>query len=279
MNASIILPVYNEAESVREGIERLAALGLDAEIIVVDDGSTDGTAEILGSLGGIKVVRNEENTGYGAAIKRGLEEASCDRILIIDADGSYPYERVPELLAGLDRYDMVIGARPSSSFSPVRRLPKAFLRALASFLCNRQIPDLNSGFRAFRKELAQRFLTILPSGFSLTATLTIASLASGLKVGFVPIEYFKRAGKSKIHPLRDTANFFFIVLRTVMYLNPLKVFLPISLLLMSGGGGLALYQALFRQNVTDVAVMTTLVGVQVGVLGLLADLIVKRTRL
>lgn len=279
VKVSILLPVYNEGESVGEAVRRLKSLNLPAELIVIDDGSDEETAKMLDSLEGIRLVRNEENEGYGSAIKRGLEVAEGEQILIVDADGTYPYEKAGELLAGLDEYDMVVGARARSSIPLLRRPAKAVLGALASYLCGKRIPDLNSGFRAFRREVVERFEPILPPGFSFTATLTIAMLSEGMRVRFLPVEYTKREGRSKIRPLRDTLNFFSLIVRTIMYFNPLKVFLPISGFLMVGGGGLALYEAIFWKNVTDVALLVSLTGIQVGVLGLLADLIQKRTRL
>ncbi len=174
---------------------------------------------------------------------------------------------------------MVVGARTGEKVEiPLLRRPAKFvLSALANYLSDTKIPDLNSGLRIFKKEIALRFFSILPRGFSFTSTLTLAFLGNDYSVKYVPINYYKRKGKSTIHPIKDTVNFIMLIIRTATYFNPLKVFLPVgSLILAIGLLKLIFFDILFNHNITDLSVGLTLTGIQVSFLGLLADVIVRR---
>jgi glycosyltransferase involved in cell wall biosynthesis len=285
---SVIMPAYNEAEGVAGTLETvqslLADLGpllLGAEIIVVDDGSVDGTvAAVEPFLGrGIQLVRHVENRGYGAALKTGIRQARYDWILIIDADGSYHEQYIPDLLRYRNDYEMIVGARIGADVNVplLRRPPKWFLRKLASYLCGRKIPDLNSGLRLIRKDAVERFVNILPDGFSFTTTITLAMLSSGYNVKYVPIDYRKRAGKSKIRPVADTLNFLMLIFRTIMYFNPLRVFLPTAVVffLLSFTVGVA-SAVLFNRLMDVTTVLLFVTGMQFLGLGLMADSLNRR---
>ncbi len=230
---SIIIPAYNEERGIGPVVEQVRA-AMDAaeheyEILVVDDGSADRTAEAAEATGA-RVVSHRQNRGYGEALKTGIRHAGFERIAIIDADGSYPAGEIPRLAQKLADAEMVVGARVGSNaqIPLVRRPAKWLLTRLASYLTGTKIPDLNSGLRLFRRALAIEFFSLLPSGFSFTTTITLAALNSGYLVEFVPIDYFKRTGRSKIRPIQDTFNFFMLVLRLTLIFRPLKIYLPIA---------------------------------------------------
>jgi len=280
---SVIIPAYNEAQSIGEVLDQIVEVlntqKYDFEIIVVDDGSTDHTLAVVESAN-VHIVRHPENRGYGAAIKSGVLSAQYPWILITDADGTYPISQIPKLLEGLEHYEMVVGARTGQDVNiPLIRKPaKWLLSGLANFMAQTHIPDLNSGFRIFRKTVFQRFATLFPSGFSLTTTITLALLCNGYAVRYVSVDYYKRKGSSKIRPIRDTYNFFLLVIRTIMYFDPLRIFAPASIFLLVFGVLFAGYEAYRFQNITTTAAIFLFAGLQTGILGLLADLIVKSRR-
>lgn len=275
---SIIIPAYNEEKSIGKILSDIIALNLGGEIIVVDDGSTDATHQIARDFP-VKIIRHEACAGYGAAIKAGIREASYDIIVTCDADMEHSVEDIPKLLHYIEEYDMVIGSRPFCKVRLLRKPAKWFLNKLANYLVDYRIPDLNSGLRAFKKGAALRFFHILPRGFSLSTTLTLAFLSSEYRVKFVPISYNARVGKSKIRPIRDTLNFLQLIVRVVMYFNPLKVFLPISLVLFLIGVALLGMDIFVLHDVGDASVVTLNTAILVFMLGLLADLINKKSML
>jgi glycosyltransferase involved in cell wall biosynthesis len=279
---SIVIPAYNEEEAIGGVIDQIISVmekaDITNEIIVVDDGSTDNTVQIIQERA-VQLVRHPFNKGYGAALKTGMRKAKYDTIAIIDADGTYPVEDVPQLVSGIGEWDMVVGARvgEEAKIPPSRKLAKWFLTQLANYLVGTPIPDLNSGLRAFKKDIAMRFYRILPSGFSFTITITLAFLSNDYLVQYVPIRYYKREGKSKIKPIRDTLGFLQLIIRTVMYFAPLKIFLPVSLLLFAISGGVLLYSYFVLPKVMDITVIVAaLASLQIAMLGLLADLVDKR---
>jgi glycosyltransferase involved in cell wall biosynthesis len=280
---SIVIPAYNEAKAIVDVVQQIAEVckneKIDYEIIVVDDGSTDQTAEVLENHN-VHVIRHPENRGYGAAIKTGVLSCQYPWILITDADGTYPISQIPKLLENLDHYEMIVGARTGEDVNIpfIRRPAKWLLSKLANFMAQTHIPDLNSGFRIFRKTAFQRFLNYFPSGFSLTTTITLALLCNGHAVRYVPVDYYRRTGKSKIRPIRDTYNFFLLVIRTIMYFDPLRVFAPVALFLLIAGSAVAVYEIFVFHNITTTAAIFLFAGVQTGILGLLADLIVRNRR-
>jgi len=279
---SIVIPTHNEEKAIGAVLDELIEVleGQAYEIIVVDDGSTDNTAKIAQEKEAgkyVKLIQHPYNKGYGAALKAGIKNATNDLILIIDGDGSYPVKAIPELLKEADEYDMVVGARIGKEvkIQLYRRPAKWFLSKLANYLAETKIPDLNSGMRIFRKKDVEKFLNILPSKFSFTTTMTLAYHNTELSVKYVPINYYKRAGKSKIKPFSDGFNFIMLIVRTITYFNPLKIFLPISIVLFVFGFVVLLYQVILYRNVMDLPVMLILAAFQIGFLGLLADLIAR----
>lgn len=218
---SVIVPVYNEAAGVGQTLAELSAvlgrLGLPYEILVVDDGSTDGSGEEIAAISDpmLRVIAHETNRGYGASLSEGMCQARYGALAIVDADGTYPVERIPELVAGLDWHSMVVGTRVEGrrSHAAPRRAVKWWLRRLAELVTGQAIPDLNSGLRAMRREAILPLEPILPQRFSWTSTVTVALLLRGHAVAFVPIAYRRRLGRSKVHPIRDTLGALRCILR------------------------------------------------------------------
>lgn len=278
---SIIVPAYNEQSRIGEVLNNLLSNvkleKMKREIIVVDDGSRDKTAEIAKKYN-VRLIRHEHNKGYGASLKTGIHYAQYNTIVIIDGDGSYPVDPISELIGFIDDYDMVVGARTGKQVKiPLMRQPaKWILNKYANYLVKDKIPDLNSGLRVFKKEVFEKFQSILPSGFSFTATITLALLSNDYRVKYISINYHRRGGKSKFRPIRDTLNFFSLITRASLYFNPLRVFMPISFSLLSLGSILLAYDVFFLQNISDKTIMIFLWGMQFGILGLLADIISHR---
>ncbi len=281
---SVIIPAYNEEESLREVIRgvrnTLSQLTNRFEILVVDDGSTDATADRAQATGA-RLLQHDANRGYGAALKTGIRHARESWICIADADGTYPTERIPELLgqAVKEECDMVVGARTGRDVAipTIRRPGKWIIGKLANLVAGAKIPDVNSGLRVFRRDAALRFFNLLPDGFSFTTTLTLAMLSNGYLVHHVPIDYYHRVGQSKIRPVRDTLNFLQLILRIALYFGPLKVFLPVSLILFLAAVGWGLFSLLVLERLADVSTLVILMAaVQVAALGLLAELINRR---
>ncbi|MSP14506.1 MAG: glycosyltransferase family 2 protein [Chloroflexi bacterium] len=289
---SIVIPAYNESEALGPDLERIIQTMDDSrytyEIIVVDDGSSDDTANIARRYGGVQVIRHPYNRGTGAARTTGLRHARGDIIVMTDADGTYPNQDIPRMLEMMDGtngmpHDMVIGARrqEKGTVAWLRAPTKWFIRNLAQYLSGTRIPDLNSGFRAFRKGVAERFIGILPPSHSWVSTITLAFLSEGYFVGYLPIDYYKRVGRSTFHPYRDTYNYLTLVVRTIMYFNPLKVFLPLAFFLVAVAIIKAVRDVIYYHGfyIPSNTVIIGLSGLQIGALGLLADLIVKRSKL
>ena len=284
---SVVIPALDEQDGIAAVLEELITLlsslfpGDSWEIIVVDDGSKDSTSEIVGRFlsDQVKLVRHPKSRGYGAAIKAGVEQSRSDWIMITDADGTYPAKHVPELLKRQTSDDMIVGARvnPERNVPWKRRPAKWFLRTLAIRLSRRNIPDLNSGLRVFRRELFNNCLNLLPNGFSLTTTITLACLASGRSIRFIPIDYLARKGTSKIRPIRDTLGFLTLIVRTILFFDPLRVLLPISLTFFLCSLALGVWSTLWLGRFLDVSTILLFVtGVQILVLGALADVTNRR---
>lgn len=286
LNVSVIIPVHNEEVAIGSDLdvirETMEATGCNYEIIVVDDGSSDGTADTVRTRPWARLLQHTENRGTGAAMMTGIRQASGQVIVMTDGDGTYPNHDIPRLLARMDDCDMVIGARRKErgTLRWLRTPAKSFIRMLASYLTETRIPDLNSGLRAFRADLARRFFPILPNGHSWVSTITIAALSSGYAVSFVPIDYYERKGRgSHFHPIRDTYNYIILVIRATTYFNPLKVFLPMSLILFAAGIiKLVRDVIVFDWHIPGSTLMIMLTAFQLLGIGLVADLIVRRTR-
>jgi glycosyltransferase involved in cell wall biosynthesis len=280
---TVVIPAYNEEKGIEGVVDRvssaLVASNLPYEIIVVDDGSKDGTVACLREKP-VEVLRHEHNRGYGASLKTGIQASRYSHVAILDADGTYEEKDLPVLIEHMEDHDMVVAARTGkdAKIPLIRRPAKWILNRLADFLTETHIPDLNSGFRIFDKSVANKFFNILPQSFSFTSTLTMAMLTNGYSIKYIPSGYKTREGKSKIRPIHDTVNFFSLIVRTALYFAPLKVFIPLSAFLI----GLSFVKMiaidiLLIRNMTDSTILLFVSGIQIGMLGLLADLIDKRS--
>lgn len=286
---SIILPCHNEEGHVTAEVERICAAmdasGFSYELIAYDDASTDGTLarlyEARPRFPSLRVVHFDRNGGAGTVRRIGTQQATGEIVVWTDADMTYPNERIPELVQLLEKdlsVDQVVGARTSEEGShKLLRVPaKWFIRKLAEHLSSSKIADLNSGLRAFRRQVSLPYLRLLAPGFSCVTTITLAFLSNRHEVLYVPIDYAKRSGKSKFRFVRDAYRYILQVLRMVMYFNPLKVLMPIALSLLGlglakGGYDLVVHPLHFAVD----TVLVFLSGLIVATLALLADLIVR----
>lgn len=287
---TLLVPAFNEEAGIEGVLRRLHGLdlGRPVELLVVDDGSTDDTASVLErlstELARLRVIRCPINAGYGAALKRGFGASRHPVVVITDADGTYPEDRIADLLALVeDGAEMAVGARTGAEVHVplVRKPAKSVLRMLGSYLAGTPIPDLNSGLRAIRKELVQRYRPILPNGFSFTTTITLAALTNGHRVDWVSVDYAAREGRSKIRPVRDTLGFAALIVRTVLYFNPLKVFYPLTAATAVFFTASLAYDIFISDppNLGDKTVLLFVAFVQILTIGLMADLIEKKSRL
>lgn len=277
---SIIIPAFNEEQSIRQVIGELQTLAREqdilAEIIVVDDGSADATAQAALATG-VRVIQHRNNRGYGASLKSGIEAASYNVIAIMDADGTYPARYLPEMLQQMERADMVVGARIGQNvhIPLVRRPAKWLLKHLANYVANADIPDLNSGLRLFRRDIAMQYFPILPNYFSFTTTITLAMFCDNYAVTYLPIDYRKRQGKSKIVPW-DAGSFAILILRTAMLFKPLRVFIPTAVLCLSYGL-VKMTIDLFRDpNISASAMFSLMSALLLILIGMLGDAISTR---
>ena len=268
---SIIVPALNEAEAVGDLVRALRGSAPWHEVIVVDDGSTDGTGERAREAGAI-VVRHPYNKGNGAAVKSGVRRATGDAILIVDGDGQHRAADAVRLVTRLDEYDLVVGARSAATqATTARRLGNALLNRLATYLTDREIPDLTSGFRAARRECMLEFLHLLPNGFSTPTTTTLAFIKAGYSVAFESIDAEQRQGKSKIKLVRDGAKFFLILLKIITIFSPLKIFVPVSVVTFLLGFGYAIWTAVRQSHVTNSSVLLILLAVVIFLVGLVSE--------
>jgi len=284
-DVSIVLPVFNEQGHLHAEIDRIRA-AMDAsahsyEIIVVDDGSDDGSTEALREVPGIRLIRFARNRGSGTARKVGTRAARGEVVVWTDVDMTYPNELIPLLVKELDGHDQVIGTRTSEQGThKAFRVPaKWLIRKLASYLTQTDIKDLNSGMRAFRADVARQYLNQLPTGFSCATTLTMSFLAAGYSVEFWPIEYRERAGRSKFRWWTDTRRYVIQVVRMCLSYHPLRVFGPVATVLGAVGAVKLGYDCAmrdFRVAINTVVILIT--AFQVVAVGLLADLVVRATR-
>ena len=270
-SVSVVIPAYNEAEVIAHVVAALRGAASWHEIIVVDDGSGDGTGE-RASVAGAAVVRHPYNKGNGAAVKSGIRRATGEYVLIIDGDGQHPPEDALRLVARLGEYDLVIGARAGATqATQTRRAGNSALNRLASYLTDREIPDLTSGFRGARREHLREFLHLLPNGFSTPTTTTLAFIKAGYNVGFEPVEARRRVGQSKIKLARDGTKFLIIIFKMVTLFSPLRIFLPLSLASFAVGAGYAVWTIATQSHVTNSSVLLILFAVVVFLVGLVSE--------
>jgi glycosyltransferase involved in cell wall biosynthesis len=273
---SIIIPAYKEAQAIGPIVGRIRAVMQEArfpyEIIVVNDGSEDETAQAAKDAGA-KVVSHPYNIGNGAAVKTGIRHAAGDSIVLLDADGQHPPEDIPRLLDLLGTYDMVVGARTSKSQTSWHRdVANYIYNTLATYVSGRKIEDLTSGFRAIKTEVARNFINLLPNTFSYPTTITLAVIRSGYSLKYIPFVAPERIGKSKIKLLRDGSRFLLIILRVSTLFSPMKIFLPLSLLMFLTGFGYGLFKVVFlgsRYGPTSAMLMT--VAILMFMMGLVSE--------
>ena len=279
---SVVIPVYNEEYTIENTIKKIKEVmkknGYEYEIIIINDGSTDNSLKILESLKGIRLINHVHNNGYGASLKDGIENSKYDFILITDADSTYPIEDIPKFANHLDKFDMVVGDRTNARNIPFqKKIAKFIITKLSNHLTKRKIPDINSGFRIFRRDLAMKFFHLFPDGFSFTTTITLAFLTNNYSVKYIPVQYFKRRGKSKIKSF-DFIVFLELILRVMIYFKPLRIFSLISFMLFLLGIIIFLYSLFFLDKVLDITItIILLTSLQIFILGLIADLIIKRS--
>ena len=268
---SIVIPAYNEADVIGEVVASLARSAVWHEIIVVDDGSGDGTSA-RASAAGATVVTHPYNKGNGAAVKSGIRRATGEFVLIIDGDGQHPPDDARRLTARLGEYDLVIGARAAATQATVaRRLGNGALNWLASYLTGRHIPDLTSGFRGARRACLCEFIHLLPNGFSTPTTTTLAFIKAGYNVAFEPIEARERIGQSKIRLASDGAKFFMIIVKIVTIFSPMRVFLPLAGVSVAAGLGYGIWNVAAHARIPNGAVLLILFGVMVFLVGLVSE--------
>lgn len=278
VDLSVVIPAYNEELAIVQTVaavnQALSDLPITYEVVVVDDGSTDRTADRAETTSA-RVVRCEENGGYGSALKRGIAAGDSEFIAIIDADGTYPASGLLAMLETAEHADMVVGARNTNMANVpfIRRPAKFILNSLANYLAQKKIPDLNSGLRVFRRGVLTRFIPLLPMGFSFTTTITLCMICSGLRVVYVPIEYGRRIGNSKIR-FTDFFNFVLLVLRTIVLFNPLRVFLPLGFALFLLGVSKLIYDILIG-DLSESAVLGILAAIIIWSFGLIADMLAR----
>ena len=267
---SVVVPAFNEGPAIAAVV---AALGGEPwhEIIVVDDGSTDDTGAQAAAAGAI-VVRHPYNKGNGAAVKSGIRRATGENVLIVDGDGQHRPGDAARLVSRLGEYDLVIGARSSATqATAARRVGNAALNGLASYLTERRIPDLTSGFRAARRRCLLEFLHLLPNGFSTPTTTTLVFLKAGYSVAFEPVEAERRVGSSKIKFARDGAKFFLILLKIITIFSPLRIFVPISAVTFAVGTLYAIWTIWTQSHVTNSSVLLIMLAVVIFLVGLVSE--------
>jgi glycosyltransferase involved in cell wall biosynthesis len=282
VDVSIVLPVFNEAGHLDDEIERIRKTMDDSrysyEILVVDDGSTDGSSERLQRIDGIRLLQFATNRGSGSARKYGTQAARGTVVVWTDVDMTYPNDTIPELVGQMEGFDQVVGARTSEegTIKLLRGPAKWVIRRLASYLTGVRIPDLNSGFRAFRREVSLPYLHLLPRGFSCVTTLTMSFLSNGYSIRYVPIDYAARAGESKFHWWKDTKRYLIQVVRMTLMWEPMRVFGPPGAVLGLVGVGKLIYDLVdkdFRVATNTVVILG--VAFALGLIGMISDLMVQ----
>lgn len=282
VDVTVVLPVFNEVGHLEKEIfrvrESMEASKYTFEILVVDDGSTDGSGDLLRTIDGIRLLQFGQNRGSGSARKYGTLAARGRVVIWTDVDMSYPNDQMPELVDELEGHDQVVGARRTEegTIKFLRKPAKWFVRKLATYLSGTTIPDLNSGFRAFRRDVALQFLYLLPTGFSCVTTITMTFLSNGYSVKYIPIDYAQREGESKFHWWKDTRRYLLQVVRMILSYSPLKVLMPPAIALgLVGAGKLVfdLFDKSFRIGTNTIVILG--LSASLALLAMLADLLVQ----
>jgi glycosyltransferase involved in cell wall biosynthesis len=283
---SIIIPAYNEAAGISEFLVKLIDevkkhKGYSVEIIVVNDGSTDTTGEEATGFEDVRVIAHKHNKGYGASLKTGIRASASNTIVIIDADNSYDIEDIFVLLKHFKENDMVVGVRNVLDHKGefMRRMARRVFRVLANFLTQESIPDLNSGLRVMDKTIVNKYMYLLPEGFSFTTTITVAMLTDLNYVHFEPVKYHPRTGSSKISPVMDFSRFIYLILTTILCFKPVRVFMPIAFIFFLASIFVLLFSYFYFEKVMDITtVLLFLSGTNFFAIGLIAELIVRLSK-
>ena len=274
MSVSIIIPAYNEEEVIRAGLERMIHLNLHLkyEILIINDGSTDDTANIISEFP-VKLYNHNTNKGYGAALKTGIRKAKTEKVIILDSDGQHNPENIDKIAELLDEYDMVIGERTDDSFQVKRRQKgKKLIRLVGEYMVEQKLQDFNSGFRGFDRELILNMLHLMPNGFSFSTTSTLAFLKEGYSIGTFPIVVNERLGrKSNVKFAKDGTKTFLLIFRIIMLFNPLKIFFPASIFFILVGLGFGIYGYFIAGRFSNSATVLSILGMFLFFIGLVAD--------
>jgi glycosyltransferase involved in cell wall biosynthesis len=271
---SIIIPAFNEEGGIRPALETITELGLHEkhEVIFINDGSTDKTREIISEFP-VKVYSHNVNKGYGAALKTGIRKASGEKIIILDSDGQHDPKYIQTIIDMLDEFDMVIGERTVGSHHvKQRQAGKKLIRMVGEYLVEQKLPDYNSGFRGFNKEIISSMLHLMPNGFSFSTTSTLSFLKEGFTIGTFPIQTEERVGrKSNVKFIKDGSKTMLLIFRIIMLFNPLKIFFPASLVFTIGGLAFGIYGYIIASRFSNSAILLTTLGMFLFFIGLIAD--------
>ncbi|MBU1164123.1 glycosyltransferase family 2 protein [Patescibacteria group bacterium] len=271
---SIIIPAYNEADTIAKTLNGLKVYiennNLDCNIVVVNDGSTDDTQNILKQIPGILFINHPYNKGYGASVKTGVAAVNSEWIITFDSDGQHKLEDIKRLIDAKQDFDMVVGARKGYQGPAIRQPGKKVLHKVAEFLVEKKIDDLNSGLRLLRKEHFQKYARILPNAFSWTSTITLAFFKDNLNVKYIPIEINKRQGGKSMVKTSDAVKTLMLILRIIMLFSPLRIFLPASVILFTLGCASTVYD-LWMFNISDTTILLFISSILIFFFGLLAD--------
>lgn len=273
---SVILPTFNEEPTLKAVIEGIrTVMGEEVEILVVNDGSTDRTPEIAQEAGA-KVISHPYNIGNGAAVKTGIRHAKGDCLILMDGDGQHKPEDIPRLLAEIESYDLVVGARSRTSQKNMPRLlANQAYNLIASYLTGFWVQDLTSGFRAIRKNVARKFLYLLPNQFSYPTTLTLSVIKAGFSLRYIPIEAPARIGKSRLRFFRDGLRFFTIMLKVTTLFSPFKIFFPLSIISFLSGLFYYLYTFLEYHRFTNMSAVLFVNALLIFLMGLISEQIAQ----
>ena len=270
-SVTIVVPAFNEGDSIGPVVRELRAAADWHEVLVIDDGSSDGTGKAAEDAGA-RVIRHPYNKGNGASVKTAIRAATGEWMVIVDGDGQHRPDDTARLVSRLGDYDLVVGARdPKTQATAGRRLGNAVLNWLASYLTGRPIPDLTSGFRAARRECLLEFIHLLPNGFSTPTTTTLAFLKAGYNVAFEPIAARSRVGTSKIRLASDGAKFLLILLKVITIFSPLRIFAPVSALSFLVGAAYGAWNFIYHDRIPNGAVLLLMFSIMIMLVGLVSE--------
>jgi len=271
---SVIIPAYNEEDAIGRVLDGLLPMADTNgwEVIVVDDGSTDATTKVA-DQNGVKVITHPYNRGYGSSLKTGIGAATAEIVVFMDSDGQHEQGDIPRLLEHIDDHDVVIGQRVKGSHRLWTRRPgKWLLGKIANFLTGRKIPDINSGLRAYQKDLLLKLIHLMPDGFSFSTTSTVAYYSMNFRVKYIPIKTKQRTGKSSVNQIKHGCETILLMLRLIVLFNPLKVFMPVSMTLIIMGLAYQIYIiCLTGLHVEGGAIVSLIAGIQTFLFGLMID--------